>query len=124
MPPCEPISVALQVDPPSGDSEIVFQLDKICNADDTVEWKMHFELQQKNAAGTLAPVVTLDIDINDEDHATAAATAKNGLDANQRAQAAVAGQTALAVGTGGATKDDAQQDAAAIIPARDPGSPQ
>ena len=120
---CEPISVALEVDPPSGDSQIILQLDKICNPDDTAEWKLHFELQQKNAAGTLVPVVKLDIDINHEDHPTAAATAKNGLDDNQRAQAAITGQTALGVPTGDATEDDVQQQAAAIVPVRDPASP-
>jgi len=120
---CVPISVSLEVDPPSGDTQIVLQLDKICNADDTAEWKLHFELQQKNAAGTLAPVVKLDIDINHEDHPAAAATAKNGLDDDQRAQAAIAGQTALAVTTNDATEDDAKQQSAAIIPARNPASP-
>jgi hypothetical protein len=121
--PCEPISVALEVDPPSGDTEIIFQLDKICNADDTVEWKLHFELQNKGTDGTFAPIVKLDIDINNEDHPAAAATAKHGLDDPQRAQADIAGQTALAVKTGEATKDDAEQEAAAVIPARSPDSP-
>jgi hypothetical protein len=120
---CVPISIALEVDPPSGDTQIVFQLDKICNSDDTAEWKMHFELQQKNAQGTLAPVVKLDIDINKEDKAAAAATAAHGLDDNQRAQAQIAGQTALAVTTNDATVDDAKAQAAQIIPARDPTSP-
>ena len=120
---CRPISVSLEVDPPSGDTEIVFQLDKICNPDDTAEWKLHFELKEKNAARTLSPVVTLDIDINHEDHPTAAATAKHGLDDDQRAQAAIAGQVALATQTREATQDDAQQQAAAIIPSRNPASP-
>ncbi len=120
---CVPISVALEVDPPSGDTKIVFQLDKICNPDDTAEWKMHFELQQKNAQGALAPVVKLDIDIDKEDHQAAAATAAHGLDADQRAQAQIAGQTALAVTTHDATTDDANAQAAAIIPARNPNSP-
>jgi hypothetical protein len=121
--PCENISVALQVDPPSGDTEIIFQLDKICNADDTAEWKLHFELKEKNAAGTLTDIVKLDIDINHEDHAAAAATAKNGMDDNQRAQGAITGQTALAVKTGEATKDDAAAKAGRVIPSRDPASP-
>jgi len=120
---CKDISVALEIDPPSDDTEIDFQLDKICNPDDTAEWKLHFELQQKNAAGTLAPVVKFDIDINHEDHLAAAATAQHGLDDDQRAQAAIAGQTALAVTTGDATEDDAQQQTAQIIPARNPDSP-
>jgi hypothetical protein len=121
--PCEPISIALEVDPPSGDTEISFQLDKICNDDDTVEWKLHFELQEKDATGTLTPVVILDIDINDEDKDTAAATAANGMDDAQRAQAQVTGLTANLVRTGDATEDDTQQAAAAVIPARSPDSP-
>jgi hypothetical protein len=121
--PCVPVSVALQVDPPSGDTEIVLQLDKICNPDDSVEWKLHFELQEKNQSGTLAPVVKLDIYINHQDHPAAAATARHGLDDDQRAQAAIAGETALAVTTDDATEDDAHEQAAAIIPARNPDSP-
>ncbi len=115
---CIPISVALEVDPPSGDTQIVLQLDKFCNADGTAEWKLHFELQKKNASGTLTPVVKLDIDINHEDHPAAEATASTGLDENQRAQAAVAGQTALAVTQGDATEDEAKEEGSAIIPAR------
>lgn len=115
---CVPISVALEVDPPSGDSQVVFQLDKICNPDDTAEWKLHFELQQKNAEGTLVPVVKLDIDINKEDHPAAAATAAQGLDDDQRAQAEITGQTALGVTTNDATADDVKTQAAQIVPSR------
>lgn len=120
---CEPISIALQVDPPAENTEISFQLDKICNADDSVEWKLHFELDQKAADGSLAPIIKLDIDINHEDAATAQATANHGLDDNQRAQADIAAQTALAVQSGAATETDAQTAAAQVIPARDPNSP-
>lgn len=120
---CESISVALQVDPPSVDTEIVFQLDRTCNPGDTAEWKLHFELKEKNAAGALADIVKLDIDVHHADHPAAAATAKNGLDANQRAQAAIAGQTALAIQTSDATADDVKDQASQVIPSRDPASP-
>ena len=115
---CTPISVALVVDPPSDDTEITFQLDKICNADGTEEWKLHFELDQIATGGTKTSIVKLDIDINHEDAPAAAATAKSGLDDAQRAQADVAAQTALAVKNGDATTDDAMQEAASVIPAR------
>jgi hypothetical protein len=104
--PCEDISVSLQVDPSSGDSEVNLQLNKICNADDTAEWKLHFQLKLKNASGVLGP-----------------ATANNGMDPAQRAQADVASQTALLQTQGAATEADVKQQAAAIVPARDPGSP-
>lgn len=121
--PCKPISIALQVDPPSGDTEISFKLDKTCNDDGTASWKLHFELDQKAASGN-TPIVKLDIDINDEDAGKAQSTAKHGLDGNQRAQADNAAQTALGVKTGDATADDAKQAASAVIPARSSSSPQ
>jgi hypothetical protein len=121
--PCEDISVSLQVDPPSGDSEVNLELNKICNADETAEWKLHFQLKLKNASGVLSPVITFDVDINHEDHPAAEATANNGMDPAQRAQADVASQTALLQTQGAATEDDVKQQAAAIVPARDPASP-
>lgn len=120
---CEPISVALQVDPPADQTQVTFQLDKFCNPDGTAEWKLHFELDQKAADGTLQPIVKLDIDINHENAPAAQATANHGLDADQRAQADIAAQTALAVQSGDASEDDARQAAAAVIPARNPSSP-
>ena len=45
------------------------------------------------------------------------------MDANQRAQADVASQTALLKAQGTATDDDVKQQTAAIVPARDPNSP-
>ena len=120
---CKALSVSLDVAPPSGDTEVSLQLSKICNPDNTVEWKLHFELKMKNDAGTLVTVVMLDVDINHEDQPAAQATANNGMDANQRAQADVAAQTALLKTQGDATDDDVQQQTAAIIPARDPDSP-
>ena len=119
---CQDLSVDLKVDPPNGDTSVELQLSKICNADDTAEWKLHFELQMKSN-GTLQPVVTLDVDINHQDHPAAQATASNGMDTNQRAQANLAGQTALLQTQGAATDADVQQQTAAIIPARDPNSP-
>lgn len=121
--PCEPFTIDLQVDPPSGDTELDFTLEKICNDDGSVGWELHFELDEKDNTGTLKPVVKLDIDVNDEDKDKAAATAKHGLDENQRAQANVTAQTADSVRTGDATQDDVQAQGSQVIPARDPNSP-
>jgi hypothetical protein len=120
---CKALSVSLDVAPPSGDTEVSLQLSKTCNPDDTAEWKLHFVLKMKNAKGALTPVVTLDVDINHEDHPAAQATANKGMDANQRAQADAASQTALLKSQGAATDADVKQQTAAIIPARDPHSP-
>jgi hypothetical protein len=121
--PCEDLSVDLQLDPPSGDCEVDLTLNKICNHDDTAEWKLHFEFEQKDATGNLQPVVKLDVDINHEDSDTAQSTANNGMDANQRAQADVANQTALLKAKGQATDDDVKDQTSQIIPSRDPNSP-
>ncbi len=119
--PCEPFTIDLEVDPPSGDTELDFTLEKICNNNGTVGWQLHFELDEKDSTGTLKPGVKLDIDVNDQDKA--AATAKNGLDQNQRAQADVTAQTANGVRTGDATLDDVKSQGSQVIPARDPSSP-
>jgi hypothetical protein len=119
---CKPISVALDVEPPSQSTEVIFQLDKICNDDGTAEWKLHFELK-KQISGNMVSIVKADVDINKEDHPTAAATAKNGLDDNQRAQADATGQTAVDKDAGQASQDDVNDQAGQIIPARDPNSP-
>jgi hypothetical protein len=102
----------------------VFNLDKICNDDGTAEWKLHFDLQERSdASKSFRSIVKLDVDINKENHPLAAATAKNGLDEDQRGQAAVAGDTAKALQQGLATKEDAQDDAQGVIAARNPASP-
>jgi hypothetical protein len=121
--PCRALTVSLDVAPPSGDSEVSLQLTKTCNPDDTAEWKLHFQLKMKDSTGKLKPVVTLDVNINNQDHSAALATANNGMDANQRAQADVACQTALLKAQGSASDEDVQEQTAAIIPARDPNSP-
>lgn len=114
---CTPVSVSLEVRL-HNNRLVVLELDKTCNPNHTAEWKLHFELQEADSTGTMASIVKLDVDINKDDHATAETTAAQGLDANQRAQAAVAADTAKAVVSGSANAADLQQDAAAIIPAR------
>jgi hypothetical protein len=120
---CTPISVSLEVNP-SDLRKIVFDLDKICNDDDTVEWKLHFDLQvRSDPNGTFRSLVKLDVDINKENHALAEATARHGMDEDQRSQAAVAGDTAEAFKKGQASQEDAEGDAQDVIAARNPASP-
>src|SRR5437016_1535770 len=120
---CTPISVSLEVNPTEL-RKIVFDLDKICNNDGTAEWKLHFDLQERSdASKTFRSIVKLDVDINKQNNQLAEATAKNGLDENQRSQAAVAGDTAKAFQQNQATKEDAQEDAQGVIAARSSDSP-
>jgi hypothetical protein len=117
-------SIALQIDPPSSDTELDFTLLKFCSDDGAaMGWKLHFELDERHANGTVTPVVKLDIDVNSEDHDKAAATATYGLDENQRAQAVITAQTADSIRTGDATADDVLDQGFQIIPARASGSP-
>ena len=120
---CTPISVSLEVNP-SNLRKIIFDLDKLCNNDGTVEWKLHFDLQERSdASQDFLSLVKLDVDINDENHPLAEATAQHGLDEDQRSQAAVAGDTAKATLDGSATKAEAEQDAQDVIAVRNPASP-
>jgi hypothetical protein len=120
---CTPISVSLEVNP-NKLRKIVFDLDKICNDDDTVEWKLHFDLQERSDPNEdFLSLVKLDVDINKQNHLLAEATAKHGLDEDQRSQAEIAGDTAKAVLAGTATGDEAKDAAQDVIAARNPESP-
>jgi hypothetical protein len=66
-------------------------MDKICNSDDSAEWKLHFELQQGNP---LKPVVKLDVDLNKKNNQQAEDTAKDGLNDTQQGQAKIAAAVA------------------------------
>jgi len=109
--PCTPLSVTLEVDP-DPKQKICFGLNKICNNDNTVQWTMHFQLQQGNP---LATVVQLDVAITKEYHAQAEATALHGLDESQRGQALVAAAIATDPGCTPADRAQAAQD---VIAAR------
>jgi hypothetical protein len=82
--------VDLEVDP-NAQQKIVFGLAKTCNNFDEATWKLHFELMEGDPLST---VVKLDVEIDPENHPQAEATAKNGLDENQRGAAKVAAATA------------------------------
>src|SRR2546421_218392 len=92
---CKNISVDLQVDPPGTNQEILFHMDKICHADDSSEWKLHFELGTVNPK---ANIIKLDVDIDKQTdpqtQAQAQATAQHGLDKTQQGQAKIAARTA------------------------------
>ena len=120
---CTPISVSLEVDPTEL-RRIIFGLDKLCNNDGTSEWKLHFELLERiDPTKDFRDVVKLDVDVNNQHAALAEATAANGLDVNQRGQAAIAGATAKAVTQGQAELADAQADITAILLVRKTASP-
>jgi hypothetical protein len=104
--------VSLEVDP-NPHQKIVFGLDKTCNDFDEATWTLHFELQEGKPLHTL---VKLDVEIDPENHPEAAATAANGLDANQRGAAKIAALTAK---DPAATLEDKQQAAQDVIAARD-----
>jgi hypothetical protein len=121
---CTPLSVSLEVDPTEL-RKIVIKLDKFCISDGTVEWKMQFDLtERKDTSQDYRTLVSLAVDINPQDHRLAAATAENGLDHDQRAQAHVAGDTAKATLDGSATQEEAKQDAQDVIAVRNPASPE
>jgi hypothetical protein len=115
---CTPISVDLEVVTPDQLRKITFGLERDCNNDGTASWTIHFELDEATTPGTFHELVKLDVDINQENHAKAETTATNGLDANQTAQAFVAGDTAKAYKLGQATIDDVKSDTNDVIAAR------
>jgi hypothetical protein len=120
---CTPISVSLEVNP-SKLRKIIFDLDKICNDNNTVEWKLHFDLQERDTPNEdFLSLVKLDVDINKENHQLAEATAQHGLDEDQRSQADIAADTAKATLNGTATQDDAKQAAQDVVSARNSASP-
>jgi len=120
---CTPISVSLEVNP-SKLRKIIFDLDKICNDNNTVEWKLHFDLQERDTPNEdFLSLVKLDVDINKENHQLAEATAQHGLDEDQRSQADIAADTAKATLDGTATQDEAKQAAQDVVSARNSASP-
>jgi hypothetical protein len=83
-----------------------------------------FELDERaDATKDFQLVIQLQVDVDHNDDAKAAATAKNGLDSDQHSQALVAADTAKDAKKGDATLADAQQDAAGVVSARAASSP-
>ena len=91
------ISVDLVIVTPNQLRKINFNLSKDVKTDQSVEWKMVFDLlERKDTTKPFAEVVTLTVDIKKPHHAKAELTAKNGFDAAQGSAALVAADTAKA----------------------------
>jgi hypothetical protein len=117
------ISVTFTIVTPDQLRKIIFKLNKSSDSVDE-SWSISFELDERaNPSQQFALVLQLQVNVDQNDHAKAAATLNKGLDTDQHAQALAAGDTAKDVETGDATKEDAQDDAKAIIAARNPASP-
>jgi len=112
------ISVTFKIVTPDQRRRITFTLSRM--SDDTQDsWSVMFELDERTDPNKdFMMVIQLQVDVDHNDADKAAATAKDGLDSNQHAQALVAGDTAKDAKKGNATLDDAKEDAAAIITAR------
>jgi hypothetical protein len=112
------ISVTFKIVTPDQRRKIVFTLSRMSDADDD-SWSVMFELDERaDPSKEFMLVIQLQVDVDHNDAKKAAATAKNGMDSNQHAQALVAADTAKDVKKGNATLADAKEDAAAIISAR------
>jgi hypothetical protein len=117
------ISVTFKIVTPDQLRKIIFTLSWMSDAHND-SWSVMFELDERaDATKDFQLVIQLQVDVDHNDYANAAATAKHGMDSNQRAQALTAGDTARDAKTGDATVDDAKADAAAVVSARDPHSP-
>lgn len=117
------IHVSFTIVTPDQLRKIIFSLSKTSDANDD-SWSIMFELDERaDPNGKFQLVIQLQVDVDHNDAPKAAATAKHGMDANQRAQAIEAGATAKDVQTGDATKDDLAADTQAIVSVRDDNSP-
>ena len=93
--------------------------------DDAIPVRHHGALrvqlrERDDATKDFRSVVKLDVDINKENHSLAAATAKHGLDEDQRGQADAAADVAKELGE---NSPEARQAAQDVIAARNPESP-
>jgi hypothetical protein len=128
------ISVTFKILMPDQLRKISFTLTKDSESDKE-SWSITFQLFQRTSSTVDFPSdasIELDvvIDEGDEDataqaNAQASATAKHGLDSDQRAQALTAGDVAQASKdpTSGITEDDANDAATGIVTSRNLASP-
>jgi len=118
------ISVTFKIVTPDQLKKIIFTLVRLSDTKND-SWSIMFELDERaDASKPFQMVIQLQVDVDHNDAPNAAATAKNGMDSDQHAQALVAGDTAKDVKTGDATKDDLKDATTAIVSARNPDSPQ
>jgi len=117
------IHVSFTIVTPDQLRKIIFTLDKTSSAGSD-DWSISFELVERpNTGSQFQMVIQLQVAVDHDDADKANATAKHGLDGDQRAQALVAGDTAKDVKTGDATQDDLTSDTKAIVTARNSSSP-
>jgi hypothetical protein len=93
---CEPFSVSLEVTAPDQLTHIVFGIAMICNSDGTEQWKINFELNEKQQVTdpTYVQVAKVAIVVGPEDQPAAAAVARQkSLSDAQAAQALNAADT-------------------------------
>jgi hypothetical protein len=93
---CTPVDVEIEVITPDQKRKIIFGLVKLCNDDESVTWKINFELdEKKNSTDTsFNEVAKVTVRIGEDDHAAAQATAgQKKLSDAQAAQAIAAGDT-------------------------------
>lgn len=117
------ISVTFKIVTPDQKRRIIFTLSRMSDSQND-SWSVMFELDERaDTTQDFQLVIQLQVDVDHNDDAKAAATAKNGMDSDQHAQVLVAGDTAKDAKKGDATVDDAKQDAAGVISARSDSSP-
>ena len=124
------ISVTFKILMPDQLRKISFTLTKDSESG-TEDWNITFQLFQRTSTNVDFPSnasIELDVVIDESDNqanAQASATAKHGLDADQRAQTLSAADTAQAAKdpTSGITDDDAKDAASDIVSSRNPNSP-
>jgi hypothetical protein len=93
---CTPVDVEIEVITPDQKRKIIFGLVKLCNDDQSVTWKINFELdEKKNSTDTsFNEVAKVTVRIGEDDHAAAQVTAdQKKLSDAQAAQAIAAGDT-------------------------------
>jgi hypothetical protein len=113
------ISVTFKIVTPDQLRKITFTLSRVEDATHD-SWSIMFELDERtDTTKDFQLVIQLQVDVDHNDDANADATAKNGLDSDQHAQALVAADVAKAAKKGdGPTIDDANDEAANIISVR------
>jgi hypothetical protein len=117
------ISVTFKIVTPDQKRRITFTLSRLSDSQND-SWSVMFQLDERaDTTQDFQLVIQLQVDVDHNDNAKAAATAKNGMDSDQHAQVLVAGDTAKDAKNGDATLDDAKQDAAAVISVRSDDSP-
>ena len=117
------VSVSFTIVTPDQLRKIIFKLTKSSDATND-SWSVTFELDERaDSSKPFELVIQLEVDVDHNDNAKAAATAKHGMDSDQHAQVLVAGDTAKDAKTGAADPQDAKDDAKAVVSARNPNSP-